>query len=279
MTLDFLDDIFLLNLPLKPAKCIFKGFPLLNSNLCQKKYTSKHPHMGSSMVLQYRFMGVEKSEKGPISPPILRVFRTLRPLTKCSLYCKRRAGTLRSGHSRLEALTMIRSYQGHTPLVPTSCYVDPSAQLLGDVELGENSSVWMNAVVRGDVNSIRIGANSNVQDCAVLHGMRYKYPVVVGSWVTIGHNATVHGCVIEDACLIGIGAIILNNARIGEGSIIAAGAVIPEHTVIEPNTLWAGVPGKERRKLEANDREMILMYAKNYLDYVQIYLKEQESWG
>jgi carbonic anhydrase/acetyltransferase-like protein (isoleucine patch superfamily) len=173
---------------------------------------------------------------------------------------------------------MIRSYQGHTPVVPKSCYVDVSAQLIGDVTLGENSSVWMNAVVRGDVHSIRIGANSNVQDCAVLHGMRHLYPVLVGDWVTIGHNATVHGCVIGDACLIGIGAVILNDARIGEGSIIAAGAVIPEGATIEPNTLWAGVPGKERRKLGAQDRELIEMYAKNYLDYVAIYLKEQEAW-
>jgi carbonic anhydrase/acetyltransferase-like protein (isoleucine patch superfamily) len=172
---------------------------------------------------------------------------------------------------------MIRSYQGHVPKIPASCYLDASAQVIGDVELGERSSVWMNAVIRGDVNSIRIGANSNVQDCAVLHGMRYKYPVHVGDWVTIGHNATVHGCVVEDACLIGIGAVILNHARIGEGSIIAAGAVIPEHTVIPPNTLWAGVPGKERRKLDGNDRELILQYARNYLDYVEIYLSEQDG--
>jgi carbonic anhydrase/acetyltransferase-like protein (isoleucine patch superfamily) len=102
--------------------------------------------------------------------------------------------------------------------------------------------------------------------------------VIVGDWVTIGHNATVHGCVIEDACLIGIGAVVLNNARIGEGSIIAAGAVIPEHTVVEPNTLWAGVPGKERRKLGDSDRKMILQYAQNYLDYVAIYLKERGGW-
>jgi len=95
----------------------------------------------------------------------------------------------------------------------------------------------MNAVVRGDVNSIRIGAKSNVQDCAVLHGMRNLYPVIVGEMVTIGHNATVHGCVLEDAVLIGIGATILNDARIGEGSIIAAGAVIPEHTIIPPRSL------------------------------------------
>ncbi len=116
---------------------------------------------------------------------------------------------------------MVRSYLGYSPVIPGSCYVDISAQIIGQVELGEHSSVWMNAVLRGDVHSIRVGANSNVQDCAVLHGMRYKHPVVVGDWVTIGHNATVHGCVIEDACLIGMGAVVLNGARIGEGSIIA----------------------------------------------------------
>jgi carbonic anhydrase/acetyltransferase-like protein (isoleucine patch superfamily) len=169
---------------------------------------------------------------------------------------------------------MLRSYQGHTPTVPATCYVDLSAQVIGDVVLGEHSSVWMNAVVRGDVHSIRIGAHSNVQDCAVLHGMRYKYPVIVGDWVTIGHNATVHGCVIEDACLIGIGSTILNNAHIGEGSIIAAGAVIPENMVVPPRSLVAGVPGKVRRDLTSDDREEILQYARNYLDYVKIYLEE-----
>ncbi len=173
---------------------------------------------------------------------------------------------------------MVRSYLGYSPVIPESCYVDISAQIIGQVELGERSSVWMNAVLRGDVHSIRVGANSNVQDCAVLHGMRYKHPVVVGDWVTIGHNATVHGCVIEDACLIGMGAVILNGARIGEGSIIGAGALITENTVVPPNTLWAGVPGKERRRLGAEERESILQYARNYLDYSANYLKERGSW-
>jgi len=159
-------------------------------------------------------------------------------------------------------------------VIPDSCYVDVSAQVIGDVVLGDQASVWMNAVVRGDVNSIRIGARSNVQDCAVLDGMRHVYPVILGEMVTIGHNATVHGCVVEDACLIGMGAIILNNARIGEGSIIAAGAVIPEHTVIPPRSLVTGVPGKVRRQLGDEDRESILKYARNYMDYVAIYLKE-----
>ena len=169
---------------------------------------------------------------------------------------------------------MIRKYKGQTPRIPDSCYVDISAQILGDVELGEHSSVWMNAVLRGDVNSIRVGANSNVQDCAVLHGQRNLYAVTVGDWVTIGHNATVHGCVVEDEVLIGMGVTILNNCRIGEGCIIAAGAVLPEHTVVPPRTLWAGVPAKPRRELGDADRALIREYAQNYLDYTEIYLAE-----
>jgi carbonic anhydrase/acetyltransferase-like protein (isoleucine patch superfamily) len=169
---------------------------------------------------------------------------------------------------------MIRTYQGHVPKIPASCYIDQSAQVIGDVTLGEHSSVWMNAVLRGDVHSIRLGANSNVQDCAVLHGQRHQYSVTVGDWVTIGHNATVHGCTVEDAVLVGMGVVILNDCRIGEGSILAAGTVLPEHTVVPPRTLWAGVPGKQRRTLEDKDHALILQYAKNYLDYVEIYLAE-----
>jgi carbonic anhydrase/acetyltransferase-like protein (isoleucine patch superfamily) len=169
---------------------------------------------------------------------------------------------------------MIRSYQGKLPKIPSSCYIDPSAQILGDVVLGERSSVWMNAVLRGDVNSIRLGTCSNVQDCSVLHGQRNVYPVTVGDWVTIGHNATVHGCTVEDMCVIGMGARVLNASRIGEGSIIAAGSVVTEHTTVPPRTLWAGVPAKMRRDLTDKDRELIREYAQNYLDYVEIYLSE-----
>ena len=172
---------------------------------------------------------------------------------------------------------MIRTYKGIAPQVPASCYVDDSAQLIGDVVLGEHASVWMNAVLRGDVNHIRVGANSNVQDGSVLHGMLGKWPVILGEWVTVGHLATLHGCVIEDRCLIGMGAIILNGARIGKGSIIAAGTVISENTVVEPGSLWMGVPGKFRKKLGGEDQETILRYAKNYLDYKEQYLRERRS--
>lgn len=172
---------------------------------------------------------------------------------------------------------MIRVYQGIRPTVPESCYVDESAQVIGDVVLGEQASVWMNAVVRGDVHFIRIGAYSNVQDCSVLHGMRDKYSVNIGDWVTVGHNVTLHGCTVEDTCLIGMGSVILNNAKIGRGSIVAAGTVIPENVVIEPGSLVMGVPGKVRKKLALEDEEMILRYARNYLDYTQTYLAERRA--
>jgi carbonic anhydrase/acetyltransferase-like protein (isoleucine patch superfamily) len=112
---------------------------------------------------------------------------------------------------------MIRSYKGVTPTIPASCYVDDSAQIIGDVVLGEHASVWMNAVLRGDLHSIRVGAHSNIQDCSVLHGMKEQYDVLVGEYVTVGHSVTLHGCRIEDRCLIGMGCIILNGAKIGAG--------------------------------------------------------------
>jgi carbonic anhydrase/acetyltransferase-like protein (isoleucine patch superfamily) len=169
---------------------------------------------------------------------------------------------------------MIRSFQGVTPTVPPSCYVDESAQLIGDVVLADHVSIWMNAVLRGDVHSIRIGAHSNVQDCSVLHGMKEQYGVFVGEYVTVGHSVTLHGCVIEDRCLIGMGSIILNGARIGAGSIIAAGTLIPEKTIVEAGSLWMGSPGKFRRRLEEKDQQTILRYAQNYLGYKESYLKE-----
>jgi carbonic anhydrase/acetyltransferase-like protein (isoleucine patch superfamily) len=162
---------------------------------------------------------------------------------------------------------MIRSYKGVWPTIPDSCYVDESAQVIGDVVLGEHASIWMNAVVRGDVHSIRIGANSNIQDNSVMHGMLNQWPVVVGDWVTVGHSVTLHGCVVEDRCLIGIGA----------GSIIAAGTLIPEETVIPPGSLVMGVPGRVRKQLGPEEQETILRYAKNYLGYKATYLAEKNK--
>ncbi len=172
---------------------------------------------------------------------------------------------------------MIRSFKGVTPTIASNCYVDASAQLIGDVVLGEHASIWMNAVLRGDVHEIRVGAHSNVQDNSVLHGMKQQWGVYLGEYVTVGHSVTLHGCVIEDRCLIGMGSIILNGARIGAGSIIAAGTLIPEKTVVEAGSLWMGSPGKFRRKLEPKEEETIMRYANNYLGYKDEYLKEQQN--
>src|ERR1700728_1261080 len=170
---------------------------------------------------------------------------------------------------------MIRSYKGVWPTIPTTCFVDEAAQIIGDVVLGEHASVWMNAVLRWGVHEIRVGGHSNVEDNSVLHAMKQQRRVYLGEYVTLGHSVTLHGCVIEDRCLIGMGSIILNGARIGAGSIIAAGTLIPERTIVEPGSLWMGSPGKFRRKLEEKDRASIMRYANNYLGYKESYLRER----
>ena len=172
---------------------------------------------------------------------------------------------------------MIRTYQGKTPEVPETCYVDESAQLIGDVILGEHASVWMNAVLRGDVHEIRVGHYSNIQDGSILHGMKDQYGVYVGDYVTVGHNVILHGCKIDSRCLIGMGSIILNGAVVGSGSIIAAGTLIPEKTIVEPNSLWMGSPGKFRRQLNKDDEAMILRYVENYIGYKRTYLRERKK--
>jgi len=172
---------------------------------------------------------------------------------------------------------MIRSYKGVTPQFPDTSYIDESAQLIGDVILGEHSSIWMNSVLRGDVHQIRVGHYSNIQDNCVLHGMKELYGVYVGDYVSVGHNAILHGCTIEGRCLIGMGSIILNGAVIGSGSIIAAGTLIPEKTIVEPNSLWMGSPGEFRRHLDEKDQETILRYADNYLGYKESYLMERKG--
>src|SRR6185369_6062891 len=132
---------------------------------------------------------------------------------------------------------MIRSYKGIWPKLGERVYVDESAQVIGDVELGDHSSVWMNAVIRGDVHSIRIGAYSNVQDNCVVHVYKEKHPTVLGDHVTVGHSVTLHGCRIGSYCLIGMGAIILNDAKVGEECIIAAETLVPEGMEIPPRSL------------------------------------------
>src|SRR3970040_730164 len=156
---------------------------------------------------------------------------------------------------------MLRSFRSIHPTVHASAFVDISAQVIGDVHIGPESSVWMNVVVRGDVNSIRIGARTNLQDLTLLHVMRNTHPTIIGDDVTVGHSAVVHGCTIEDRCLIGMGAILLNGCRIGSGSIVAAGAVVPEGMVVPEGSMVMGVPGKVRRSLTPEEDAWIKRYA------------------
>lgn len=169
---------------------------------------------------------------------------------------------------------MVRSYRGRMPEIAASAYIDPQAVVIGDVTIGEDSSVWPCTVIRGDVNYIRIGARTSIQDGSVLHVMRETHPLVLGDDVTVGHKVILHGCTIESRCLIGMGSIILNGAKIGTGSIIAAGTLIPEGTEVPPGSLFVGHPGKLRRTLTAADQETIDRYARNYVGYKEIYKNE-----
>jgi carbonic anhydrase/acetyltransferase-like protein (isoleucine patch superfamily) len=162
---------------------------------------------------------------------------------------------------------VIRPYKSITPTIHESAYVDVSAQVIGDVHLGAESSVWMNVVVRGDVHFIRVGARSNIQDLTLVHVMRDTHPTIIGDDVTIGHSATIHGCTIEDRCLIGMGAILLNGCRIGTGSIVAAGTLVPEGMVVPPGSMVMGLPGKVKRPLTRDEDASIKWYADNYVRY------------
>jgi carbonic anhydrase/acetyltransferase-like protein (isoleucine patch superfamily) len=153
------------------------------------------------------------------------------------------------------------------PVVHPTAYVDASAQVIGDVVIGDESSVWMHVVIRGDVNVIRIGARTNVQDGTVVHVMHDTHPTLIGDDVTIGHGAIVHGCTIGDRVLIGMGAIVLNGARVGEDAIVAAGSLVTEGQVIPPRSLVMGSPAKVRRTLSDADVASILEYAANYVRY------------
>lgn len=142
-------------------------------------------------------------------------------------------------------MPIILPVKGISPVIPEDCFVAPNATIVGDVEMGNECSVWFNAVVRGDVNSIRMGNKVNIQDGACLHCTYEKTKVILGNNVSVGHNAIVHGCTVEDNVLIGMGAIVMDNVHVGANSIIAAGAVVLENTVIPPGSIFAGVPAKK----------------------------------
>lgn len=170
---------------------------------------------------------------------------------------------------------MIRAFRGKTPRIAPSAYVAPGAQVIGDVEIGEKSSVWPNATLRGDVHSLRIGSETNIQDNSVLHADFPDFPLTLGDRVTVGHLVMLHGCTVEDDSLIGIGAIVLNGARIGRGSVIAAGALIAEGVEIPPYSLVMGVPGKVRREVTPEERERFKVNARHYVELAEEYLREK----
>jgi carbonic anhydrase/acetyltransferase-like protein (isoleucine patch superfamily) len=168
---------------------------------------------------------------------------------------------------------MILTLAGRTPRIAASAYVAPSADVIGSVDVGENSSVWFQCVLRGDIEPIRVGANSNIQDGTVIHTMTGA-PVTVGDWVTVGHRVVLHGCTVENHCLIGMGAVLLNKVRVGEGSIVAAGSLVAENTVIPPRCLYMGVPAKLHREVLEREKGFIDLHAKHYLHYKDEYLAE-----
>jgi carbonic anhydrase/acetyltransferase-like protein (isoleucine patch superfamily) len=168
---------------------------------------------------------------------------------------------------------LIRSYKGIWPKLGERAYVDLSAQVIGDVEVGDHASVWMNAVLRGDVNGIRIGSHTNVQDSCVIH-VTAEQRTVLEDHVTIGHSVVLHGCHIGSFVLVGIGAIVLNGADVGQESVIASGTLVPEGMKVPPRSLVMGFPGKVRRDVTEAERAHVRELAASYVEYKETYLRE-----
>ncbi|MBM4123502.1 MAG: gamma carbonic anhydrase family protein [Nitrospira sp.] len=166
---------------------------------------------------------------------------------------------------------MIRTYQGIKPTIGKDVYIEDTAVVIGDVVIGEESSVWFHAVVRGDVHYIRIGSRSNVQDLSLLHVTHDTHPLVIGDDVTIGHHVVLHGCTVKDRVLIGMGAIIMDGAVIGEDSVVGAGALITERTIVPPKSLILGSPAKVKRQVTEEELAWIRESAQNYINYASQY--------
>jgi carbonic anhydrase/acetyltransferase-like protein (isoleucine patch superfamily) len=172
---------------------------------------------------------------------------------------------------------MIRPHRGRLPRVHPTAFIDDSAQVIGEVEIGEESSVWMCVAVRGDVNWIRIGRRTNIQDGSVVHGMLGTHPTVIGDEVTIGHGALVHGCTIDNLCLIGMGVILLNGSHVGTESIVAAGTLLVENMQVPPRSLVMGSPGKVKRTLTDDEVAGIQGYANRYVGYRLDYMDSSSA--
>ncbi len=167
---------------------------------------------------------------------------------------------------------MLKPYRGASPVVAASAFVEESAQVVGSVEIGEDSSVWFNAVVRGDVNYVRIGARTNIQDGSVVHVTHDTHPTVLEDDVTVGHNVTLHGCTIRSRVLVGMGAIILDGAEVGSDCVIGAGALVTEGKKIPSGWLALGTPARPVRELTPDERAMLLQASENYVKYKNTYM-------
>lgn len=169
-------------------------------------------------------------------------------------------------------MALILPLRGFTPKIGRDCFLAENATVVGDVEMGDECSVWFNTVLRGDVNSIRIGNRVNIQDGSVLHTLYQKSTIEIGDDVSIGHNVTVHGAKVRDYALLGMGSVVMDDAEVGEGAIVAAGAVVLSRTKIGPNELWAGAPAKFVKMVDPEQsREINRKIAHNYLMYSRWY--------
>lgn len=185
-----------------------------------------------------------------------------------------------SNNTRLGDGGLILPVKGIAPKFGNNCFIAPNATIVGEVEMGNDCSVWFNAVLRGDVNFIRMGNKVNVQDGAIIHCTYQKFGTSIGNNVSIGHNAIVHGCVIQDNVLVGMGAIVMDNAQIGSNSIIAAGAVVLENTIVEPGTIWAGVPAKKVKDISQElVNGQINRIANNYVMYSSWFAPQPPEGG
>lgn len=164
-------------------------------------------------------------------------------------------------------------YRDILPRIGTGCFVAPGAHVIGDVELGDNVSVWFGTVIRGDVFHIRIGSGTNIQDNSVIHVTTDRFPTIIGKNVTIGHKAMLHGCTVKDGALIGMGAIIMDRVVVGENALVAAGSLVTEGTIIPDNTLVMGSPAKPRRELTESERKHLQWSAPHYVDIAQNYIQ------
>jgi carbonic anhydrase/acetyltransferase-like protein (isoleucine patch superfamily) len=170
----------------------------------------------------------------------------------------------------------ILPYKGVFPKVDESVFIAPGAWVIGDVVIGERSSVWFNTIVRGDVHYIRIGSETNIQDNSVLHVTLGKFFLEIGNRVTIGHRAIVHGCIVEDDCLIGMGAVVMDGVRVGKGSLIAAGAVVTPGFEVPPGSLVMGAPAKVTKELGNTERQLIRGAVEHYIELAHDYLNPDE---